>query len=322
MRTLTSVAPPRVQKEPKRITGIQIGTMALGDHYGMLDEQGAVSIIQESVERGVRFFDTSPAFGRGASEMLLARALETETERVSIATKALSAGDPPFHPPRRTSRERLLRDIEESLRRLGRHYLDLYYIYGDREGRMFDQTLDALFEIRESGLIRATGIYSTSSYFLRRALRRGHVDAVMVPYNILNRPLDTDFLSFCRAADVAVHACEPLFRGLLAGKLHRNSTFSQGDVRTADRRFRGDRFRRNIEIVELLRLFADQEGLTLLELSLGWVLQHPSIKFAVCGARTPLQVEEIIKASATRLSLDQILEIDFIVGSKKYQFME
>jgi aryl-alcohol dehydrogenase-like predicted oxidoreductase len=322
MRTLTAVAPPRIKKQPKVVSGIEIGTMALGDHYGVLDEQGAVSIIQEAMERGARSFDTCPAFGQGASELLLARALESEVDNVSIATKALSPGDNPFQPLRRTARERLLRDIEGSLRRLGRHYIDLYYIYGDRDGQVFDQAVDALLEIRESGLIRATGIYSTSSYFIRRALRRGHIDAVMVPYSILNRPLDTDFLSFCRGADVAVHACEPLFRGLLAGSLHRNSTFPEGDVRTTDKRFRGERFRKNIGVIEPLKQFADREGMTLLELSLGWVLQHPAIKTAVCGARNREQVAEIIAASTTRLTLDQILEIDFIIGSNKYQSVE
>ena len=322
MRTTTALAPPRLKREPRRVTGIQIGTMALGDHYGMLTEQGAVGIIQEAVEKGVRFFDTNPAFGQGASELLLGRALESENEKVSIATKALSSSDNPFQPLRRTTRERLLRDIEESLRRLGRHYIDLYYVYGDRDARVFDQTIEALFEIRESGLIRATGIYSTSSYFLRRALRRGHVDAVMVPYNIFNRPLDTDFLSFCRTADVAVHACEPLCRGMLAGTLHNNSAFPEGDVRTRDKRFRGERFRKTIGIVERLKHFAEQEGITMLELSLGWVLQHPAVKTAVCGARTPQQAEEIVEASAARLTLDQILEIDFIVGSNKYESVE
>ncbi len=319
MRTLTSIAPLRKKKEPKQITGIHIGTMSLGDHYGPMDEQGAVSIIQEAVERGINSFDTSPAFGRGASELLLSRALGSRIESVSIATKSLSPGEDPFRLLRRSSRETLLRDIEDSLRRLGRHYLDLYYIYGDSDHSLFDQTVDALLEIRETGLIRLTGIYTTSSYFLRRALRRGHIDAVMVPYNILNRPLDSDFLQYCRLSDVAVHACEPLCRGLLSGRLHKNSAFAEGDVRINDKRFRGERFRQNIGITEHLRHFADQEGMTLLELSLGWVLQHPSVKAAVCGVRSAEQIEEVIAASSTELTLDQILEIDFIVGADKFQ---
>jgi len=319
MRTLTAVAPLRKKKERRSVSGIQLGTMSLGDHYGPMDEQGAISIIQKAVDRGVSSFDTSPAFGRGASELLLSRALGSGIENVSIATKALSPSDDPFRPLRGNSRETLLRDIEESLRRLGRHYIDQYYVYGDSDHARFDRTFDALLEIKETGLVRATGIYATSSYFLRRALRRGQVDAVMVPYSILNRPLDSDFLQYCRAFDVPVHACEPLCRGILSGRLHRNSAFAEGDVRINDKRFRGNRYRKNIEITERLKRFADQEGMSLLELSLGWVLQHPSVKAAVCGVRSAQQVEEIAAASSTELTLDQILEIDFIVGPDKFQ---
>jgi aryl-alcohol dehydrogenase-like predicted oxidoreductase len=293
--------------------------MSLGDHYGPMDERTAVAIIQKAFESGVHSFDTSPAFGTGVSEMLLPRALGTRVEDVIIATRALSTRDDPFSMLRKSTRESLLRDVEGSLHRLGRHYLDLYYIYGDSDHGRFDQTVDALLEIRGTGLIRSIGIFTTSSYFLRRALRRGPIDAVLVPYNILNRPLDTDFLTFCRISGVAVHACEPLCRGLLTGKLHRNSAFGEGDVRINDARFRGARFRDNIEIVDRLRSFADQEGLSMLELALGWVLQHPAVTAAVCGARTPGQVEDIITASAAQLTLDQILEIDFIVGADKFQ---
>jgi aryl-alcohol dehydrogenase-like predicted oxidoreductase len=295
--------------------------MPLGNHYGALEVADAIKLIQAAVDQGVNSFDTSPAFGNGRAEELLAQALGSGVKDISIATRALPSTQQ-VSTQGFTDRSKILTWLEESLLRLKRDSIDLYYIEGLRDRTTIGRLMEAMELIRESGLIGGIGLVATNSYPVRIALKYGKVNAVLVPYNILNRPIDTEFLSFCRQTDVAVHAAEPLCRGLLAGQLHRNSAFPAGDIRTDDRRFRGDRFRTNIGLVGHLARYATQEGLSMLELSLGWVMQHPAVTTAICGAKSVAQLEELIAASRTKLKLDQILEIDFIVGGNKYQRAE
>ncbi|MDH4068889.1 MAG: aldo/keto reductase [Ignavibacteria bacterium] len=319
MNTTTTVAPKLKVSRPRVSQAIGLGGLAFGDHYGPMDQNSAVRLIQDAVDRGVNYFDTSPAFGAGASELLLSLALGTRSEDVSIATKAIQSETDPFNYLSAETRESMVRSLEQSLRRLGRRYVDLYYLYGHKSKDQFIRTVEAAEEMRDAQLVRSVGIYTTTSYFVRIALRYGKIDAVMVPYNILNRPLDTDLLPYCREQGIAVHACEPFCRGLLTGQLHRNSVFGEGDLRLTDPRFRGDRFRINVGLVEQLGAYATRQGMTLLALSLGWILQHPAIASAVCGARSTRQIEQIIIASTARLTLDQILETDLIVDHHKYQ---
>jgi aryl-alcohol dehydrogenase-like predicted oxidoreductase len=189
----------------------------------------------------------------------------------------------------------------------------------DRSGEALREMIEAMTEVREAGFIREVGLIVSGTEILKRAVSYGQIDAVLVPYSIFNRPADADFLSFCRMSGIAVHACEPLCRGLLSGALHSNSVFAEGDIRINDQRFRGQRFRDNIETAERLRHFAAQEGYTLLELALGWVLQHPSISSVICGAKTTHQLRQLISAMPVNLNLDQILEIELIVGDRKHQ---
>lgn len=319
MNTTTAVAPKLRVSRPRVSQTIALGGLAFGDHYGPMDQHMAIRLIQDAVDRGIASFDSSPAFGAGASELLLSLALGARSEDVSIATKAILPESDPFNYLSGQNKESMFKSLEGSLRRLGRRFVDLYYIYGHTSRDQFVRMLEAAQEMQEAQLIKAIGIYTSTSYFLRIALRYGKIDAVMVPYNILNRPLDTDLLSYCREQKVPVHACEPFCRGLLTGQLHRNAVFGEGDLRLNDPRFRGERYRTNVRLVEQLGAYATRQGMTLLALSLGWILQHPAVETAVCGARSTRQIEQIIAASSARLTLDQILETDLIVDNHKYQ---
>jgi aryl-alcohol dehydrogenase-like predicted oxidoreductase len=293
--------------------------MAFGGQYGPLEHARAVDVVHEALDAGVTSFDTAPTYGKGLAEELLARALGSYTEQVSISTRLSNPTDALHAPHRKNDKESILRCLEGSLHRLHRNRVELYFIEGHDPATPLGDTITAMEQLREVGLIRGIGLFASTMALLRKALRYGRIEAVMVPYNILNRPMDPEFLPACKEAGVTVYAAEPLCRGLLSGTLHRNSVFEPGDVRIDDRRFKGDRFRKNIDLVRDLRRYAAQEGLTMLELTLGWVLQHPSINVAVCGTKNPRHLREILAASEKRLTLEQILQMDFIVGDDKHQ---
>ena len=298
---------------------IGLGGLPFGGHYGPVERGEVVRTIRAAVEEGVTFFDTSPTYGDGLAERLLAEALGSDRDNVVIATKAAASSDIFANLRQANDPATIRRRAEESLKRLGRDHIDLYQICGTDPHTPIAKTMEAMEELRSAGIIRFIGFCTSKTVILREALKHGRVDAVQLSFNALDRSIEGDVLPFCRAACIKIHACEPFCCSLLLGSLHKNSSFDEADRRIEDKRFRGEQFRHSIETVNRLRAFAYQEGLTLLQLALGWVLQDPLIKIAICGAKNHHQIRETVAAGNVNLTPEQIIEIDQIVGEEKFQ---
>lgn len=304
------------------VSRIGVGGLAFGGHYGDIDRREIIRTVRAAVEKGATFFDTSPTYGNGIAETFLGEALGSDRNDVVIATKNGTGIDSSLTVWRRLDRETIMQQVEQSLRRLRREYIDFYFVYGPDPRAPLGETMEALEEMRHAGKIRSIGFCTTEADVVREALQYGHPEAVLAPYNILNRAIEEDLLPFCRATSIGILACEPFCRGLLLGRLHKNSVFDLTDLRVEDKRFRGEQFRQNIEIVNRLRSLAYQEGLTMMQLALGWSLQNASVKVAVCGAKSATHIEEAITAVAIELTPEQILAIDQIVGENIHQHVE
>lgn len=298
---------------------IGLGGLPLGGHYGSIEKREVVRTIRSALEEGVTFFDTSPTYGDGLAERLLVEALGSDRDNVVIATKTAASSDTFTDLRQANDPATIRRRAEESLRRLRRDHIDLYQICGTDPHTPIAETMDAMEELRSAGVIRFIGFCTSKTAILREALKHGRIDVVQLSYNALDRSIEADVLPFCRAARIEIHACEPFCCGLLLGSLHKNSSFDESDRRIEDTRFRGEQFRHSIETVNRLRSFAYQEGLTLLQLALGWVLQDPLIKTAICGAKNHRQIRETVAAGNVDLTPEQIIEIDQIIGEEKFR---
>jgi len=280
-----------------------------------MDRERVLVAVRTAIDLGITSFDTSPAYGDGTADHLLAEALGEKTAHVTISTKiyAGTAQTP------QDVRMVICRQLEGTLTRLKRDKIDICYLADASPFRNIEEAMVTLLSLKEAGMIGGIGLCIDSIHPLQNALILNSVDCIQTRYNIFSRPEDPDLLPLCSSAKIDVHACEPFCRGLLLGLLGRNAAFEQADVRIEDKRFRGERFRSNLELVGQLRMFAAQEGITLLQLALGWVLQHPAVRSAVCGVRSAGQVRHLAAASNARLTLDQLLEVDLIVGDQKHQ---
>ncbi|MEK9136574.1 MAG: aldo/keto reductase, partial [Bacteroidota bacterium] len=293
-----------------------------GGHYGQVGRFECVRTVHAAVEGGITFFDTSPSYGGGIAEEILVEALGSEIDKVVIATKIGAGIDSAGHFWSLNNRANTLRQVEQSLMRLHREQVDIYFIPGDDPTTPIGETVTTMEELRSRGRIRFIGYCTSNGDLLREAMKHGRIDVVQAPYNMLCRQIESQLLPFCRAANIPIIACEPLCRGLLTGKLHRNSSFDFDDMRVEDRRFRGEQFRRNIESVNRLRTLAEQEGLSLVQLAIGWALQNPAVSAVICGARSKLQIRQSIIASAVALTPEQVMAIDQIVGTDVLQQAE
>ena len=301
------------------ISRIGLGGLPFGGHYGDIDKRDVTRTVRAAVDAGVTFFDTSPTYGNGLAETLLGEALGSDRDAVVIATKNGTGLDSSFTAWRKVDRATIIRQVETSLRRLRREYIDLYLVNGPDPRSPLAETMETLAGLQRSGKIRAIGFCTGDARMLREALQYGSPEAVLAPYSIVNRTIEEELVPFCKATTITIVACEPFCRGLLLGGMHKNSVFDLSDLRVEDKRFRGDRFRQNIEIVNRLRSFAYQEGLSLAQLALGWTMQNSVVGAALCGAKSGAQITASVAAADVRLTPEQIIAIDQIVGEDIHQ---
>ena len=261
-------------------------------------ERDRFAAVARALERGVSFFDTAPAYGDGASEALLGRALRADRDRVVIATKVGPRDDP------RAS-------LEASLRRLRTDYVDLVQLHEATE--RWEWRLDELYRLQREGKTRAIGLCNATHRQLARALELVPLAAYQGPYNLFDRDVEQRELPLCRERGLAFLAYRPLASGLLAGTYGKPPEFPAGDHRRNIYWFRGQEFERRRRVVERLRPLAERLELPLPALALAWVLAQPGVGIVLAGARNASQVDENL-SGARRLTPATLAEIDAIVA--------
>ena len=291
--------------------------------WGNPDEAECHRMVDIAIDAGVTLFDTADIYDFGTSEAILGRALAGRRERVVVATKVGNAmSEDPLH--RGLSRRWIIESCEASLRRLGTEYIDLYQMHRPDPDVALDETLAALDELVRSGKVRSVGTSTFSTHQLAEA--RASADQLSLtvpcseqpPYSLLVRRVETEVLPWCAANDVGVLAWAPLNGGWLTGK------YQTGVIDAAARAAREpDHFdhrdeamrARKRELVDRFAGVADDAGLTLVQLALGFVSAHPAVSSALIGARTPAQLEALLAAAElTPLPPDVLAALDRIVA--------
>jgi aryl-alcohol dehydrogenase-like predicted oxidoreductase len=293
------VGPPSrlITAEPRLGFG---GWAVGGDAWGTpSSERDRLGAIERALERGVTFFDTAPAYGDGASETLLGRALKAHRHRVTIATKVGPHDDP------RTS-------LEESLRRLATDHVDLVQLHEALD--RWEWQLERLIELQAAGKARAVGLCNATHRQLTRALEITPLAAYQGPYNLFDRDVAQRVLPLCSERGLAFLAYRPLASGLLTGKYATPPLFPDGDHRRGIYWFKGREFARRQMVLERLRPIAQRIGVPLPGLALGWILAQPGVSIVLVGARSPEQVDQNLTGTRP-LTADVVSEIDEIVAA-------
>ena len=306
-------------------TGIRVSPLCLGammfGAWGNPDHDESVRIIRRAVDAGINFIDTADVYSAGESEEIVGKALATmDRSHVVLATKVhAQMGDDPN--ARGNSRRWIIEECERSLRRLGTDYIDLYQIHRPDEGTDIDQTLGALTDLVRSGKVRAIGSSTFPAEQIVEAQwvaeRRGRERFMteQPPYSILVRGIERDVLPTTQAYGMGVIPWSPLAGGWLSGR------FGEGKDNTSRRASRiparydlaipGNQ--RKLEIVTALDRVASDAGLTLIELALAFVLEHPAVSSAIIGPRTMEQLESQLSASSIVLEPGVLDRIDELV---------
>lgn len=279
-----------------RFSRLAFGAWAAGGvGWGEVDDRESIAALRFAIESGMTTVDTAPIYGFGHSEVVVGRALKGFRDRVTLVTKAGLVWDDQRNVRTDDSRATLLREVEDSLRRLDVDAIDLYLVHWPDGRTPLEETLAALREIQRSGKVRWIGVSNFGASQLRQLAALGGVDAVQLQYNMLQREAEEEILPLCREQGWPVMAYSPLAQGLLARRFPRDLALGPDDVRRHNPLFAPEAYARALDFVD--GLLATPGG-TLPERALGWVLRQPPVATAICGARTPAQVEGLLSALA------------------------
>ncbi|HVX19728.1 MAG TPA: aldo/keto reductase [Acidimicrobiales bacterium] len=306
-------------------TGVRVSPLCLGammfGAWGNQDHDDAVRIIHRALEAGVNFIDTADVYSAGESEVIVGKALKGRRGDVVLATKVHGVmGDNPNR--QGNSRRWIIEECDNSLRRLGTDWIDLYQIHRPSPECDIDETLSALTDLIRQGKVR----YAGSSTFPPSEIveaqwtaeRRGRERFVteQPPYSILVRGVEAEVLPTCQRYGMGVIPWSPLAGGWLTGRYRkgRDIPVSHRAERVPvryDMSLPGNQAK--LDAAEALAVLAEQAGVSLIHLALAFVLRHPAVSSAIIGPRTMEQLESQLGAVDVRLSDDVLDAIDGIV---------
>ena len=298
-----------------KVSPVAIGTWAIGGWmWGGTDEAESIATIRAGIDHGINIIDTAPVYGFGRSEEIVGRAIAESGLRsqVIIATKAGLQWEG-GRVSRNASRARIMREIEDSLRRLRTDYIDIYQVHWPDPLVTIEETAEAMLALLEQGKIRAIGVSNFSVLQMERFRRVAPLHVLQPPYNLFEREIEIDLLSYCRKNKIAMLGYGALCRGLLSGRMQADTVFDGDDLRRADPKFREPRFAQYVAAVQKLDQLAQQRfGKRVIHLAVRWMLDQ-GITTALWGARHPDQLQPVDEATGWRLDASAKTEIDRIL---------
>ncbi|MBX3438552.1 MAG: aldo/keto reductase [Planctomycetaceae bacterium] len=267
-------------------------------------EAESLATLRAAFDAGINFFDTAYAYGfEGESERMIGRVLADQREDVIIASKCGIHWEQGKQ-VKDARPDTIRREFEESLRRLGTDYIDLYYLHAPDPQTPISDSAGALRELLEAGSVRAVGVSNFHQVeWMDEFQAVCPITASQPHYNILQRDIEADRLPWCRAHEVSVVVYWPLMKGFLAGKLPRNHQWDPKDGRQKYPVFQGEQWERTHDFLDRLKVLAAQVSCSVAQLVIAWTIRQPGITAALCGAKRPAQIQET--AEAMHIVLDE-----------------
>jgi len=280
-----------IPKTGLKVSRVALGTWAMGGWmWGGTDERESIATIHAALEQGINLIDTAPVYGFGVAEQIVGAALVGVRTRVVIATKAgLEWRDGKIY--RNASRERIMREVDDSLRRLRTDYIDIYQVHWPDPLVRVEETAEAMRKLFEQGKIRAIGVSNFSVAQMQRFHEVAPLHVLQPPYNLFERAIEARILPYCNDNDIVTLGYGALCRGLLSGRMRPDTTFDGDDLRRIDPKFQPPRFAEYLDAVRQLDEFAQRRfQRRVIHLAVRWMLDQ-GISVALWGGRHPDQVE-------------------------------
>jgi aryl-alcohol dehydrogenase-like predicted oxidoreductase len=304
-----------------QISAIGIGCWEIGGGYGSIEESEFIQAVDRALDLGVNSFDTAEAYGFGASEKSLAKALGSRRKEAVITTKfGIGYKEAPNF--RDSSRQRIMASIEKSLTNLNTDYVDVYMVHWPDVNTPFEETVVALGDLVKQGKARAVGISNFRLSQIETSMQARRVDVVQYCWNMFDRRMQKEIFPYCAKNSIGVMAYGSLAYGLLTGAFTEDTNFESDDWRARRGRMGGinlfqhlfgpDYFPKNIRVVSELKAMAARYGKSLPQFALRWTLSNPVVSTALVGCRNVAEVNDNVGALGWSISDADMKEIDAI----------
>ncbi len=302
------------------LTVIGLGTWAIGGPWqygwGPQDDAESVRTILAAVDAGINWLDTAPIYGCGHSEEVVGRALKQMSRKPLIATKCGQLWNDKREKIRCLDPSSIMKECEDSLKRLGVDVIDLYQIHWPQPDQQLEEGWGAMASLVQQGKVRHIGASNFTVAQLERVGKIHPVASLQPPYSMLRRGIEENLLPYCGQHKIGIVVYSPMQKGLLTGKFTKEhmQTLAPDDHRHGDPNFIGDKFEQNLKIVDALRLIAERNGKTVAQLAIAWVLRKEEVTAAIVGARKQKQIEETVLAGNWVLDEEDIKKIESVLA--------
>lgn len=301
---------------------ITFGAWAAGGWmWGGSERQDAVKAIKDSFAAGVTSIDTAPIYGQGHSEEIVGEAIKgIPRDQVQILTKFgmrwdLAKGDLAMHSKNNAGeaidiykyagRDSIIKECEDSLKRLGTDYIDLYQIHWPDKTTPINESMEAVSRLIEQGKVRYAGVCNYSVEQMTEAEKSISLASNQVPYSMVKQDIEKTVIPYCLDNQKGILAYSPLERGLLTGKMKPGHTFAEGDHRAGLYFFKAENIARVDDFLESIKPIADAKKATIGQLVLRWTIDQPGITIALAGARNAEQALQNAAAAELALSAEE-----------------
>ena len=316
----------KLGKSDLELSEITYGAWAIGGWmWGGADWNDAVKAIQAAHAEGITSIDTAPIYGQGRSEEIVGEAIkDLPRDQVQILTKFGLRWDTnqgvlyfeskdddgnPINIHRYAGKDGIIKECEDSLKRLGTDFIDLYQIHWPEATTSISESFEAVERLIEQGKIRYGAVCNYDVEQCKEANAVIPIASNQVPYSMVKRDIEEAVVPYCIENNIGILAYSPLQRGLLTGKFKPGHQFNKGDHRKASGFFTDEFIQQTNQFLESIKPMADEKGATLAQLVLKWTISQPGITIALAGARNAEQAIQNGKASDINLTTE---EIEFI----------
>ena len=286
-----------------KISRIGFGCWAIGGYgWGKVNDRDSIATIRKALDLGINFFDTADVYGFGYSEEILSKALGNQKKKVVIATKFGVKWDKSGRTDKDISSKRVVEALDGSLKRLKIDCIPLYQIHWPDFKTPISETMEALKKCQKAGKIKHIGCCNFSVDLIQEAQKISRIEALQAPYNIKEREIERELIHCCRKYKISIITYSTLLQGLFTGKYGRKSKFSKNDVRSRYENWVGEKFDKNLKIVEKLKKLSAFYKKTPAQIAIRWVLDNTNIASALVGVQKPEQIQENVDATGWKLS--------------------
>jgi aryl-alcohol dehydrogenase-like predicted oxidoreductase len=302
------------------ISRVGLGAWAIGGSWrwgwGTQNDSESVAAIRRAAELGVNWIDTAAVYGLGHSESVIGAALKEMPKKPYIFTKCGLRWKETDNSAREAysilKAKSVREEAENSLKRLGVDYIDLYQIHWPNPKAEIEEAWTEMAKLREEGKVRFIGVSNHTVAQMERLKAIAPVTSLQPPYNLINRASESALLPFCKEHNIGVIVYSPMSSGLLSGKMtaERIKSLPDDDWRKQDFNYTEPQLSRNLKKVEVIKAIAAKRGVPTAQIAIAWTLKHPAVTAAIVGMRNPTQADETAGAANLVLSDDEITQLE------------